>query len=109
MQFVGEEARVNKLVREERFVLVRENGLQLDGPSRGVDLVIQRFQSSGGEFPALPAIEGVHDQLSSRPNLLQNVRQKVFRDIEDDRDGLQLRDHDQGIRIVGVNNVTHID
>ena len=62
-QGVHEQARVDELVREERQVLVGEDGLDLDGPGGLVDLIVQRQERARRELVLVVAVIGVHGEL----------------------------------------------
>ena len=105
---VHEQPRVDELIREQRFVGVGENRLELDCARGRINLVVHSQQSSRRQFFGLRAVERVHGQRISRRQLLLDLRQVVFRDVENHGNRLQLRDDHQRRRVARVNDVARI-
>ena len=109
MQRAYQQAGVDELVGIEREIVVVELGAEADGAGGGIDLVVDGEQMAGGDFVQLRAVEGIDGQGGSVQNLRPHLGKIVFGHVEDDGDGLQLRNHDECIRAAGEDGVAGID
>src|SRR3954471_18963553 len=71
---VHQQSCIHKLIWKKRAVVIGEISPQLDGSGGGVDLVVQRFESSGGQLLRLCAIERVHNQPLALLQLMLDLR-----------------------------------
>ena len=67
-----------------------KTAFEFDGAGGGVNLVVQGLQSTRGQFFGLRAVEGIHRQSMSGVQLFEDLRQIIFRHVENDGDGLKL-------------------
>src|ERR1700733_9401109 len=87
-----QQPRIDKLVREQREIIIVENRAHLHRPGRGINLVIQSQQFAAGDFLLRGAIEDVDRQLNVLTKLSQDPTEAVLRNGEDHRDRLYLCD-----------------
>ncbi len=68
-----------KLIGEQRPIFILKNGLQLERPGGGVDLIVQRQQIPGSQLGLLVAIKKASPGTPSPfAQLLLDLRQKKF-------------------------------
>jgi hypothetical protein len=96
LQRIDQQPRVYKLVWKECGVLVAKDSAPSYCPGRGVDLIVQRQQLSGGNLGLRSAIKGIDGQRSLLLQPSLNRTQAVFRDGEDYGNRIELRNHKQG-------------
>jgi hypothetical protein len=106
---VDEQPGVDELIREERGVLIREQGLDPNGSGSGIDLVVDCQKRPRGELLLQVAIPRLDGELASGLDLPLHGRELVCRDREHDRDRLELRDDDDAVGIVGMHDVSRVD
>jgi hypothetical protein len=109
VQRVDEQAGVDELVGEQAVALVAEEALELDRARGVVDLVVDRLQRAGVEHLLPLAVPRLHAQLVALRHPRHHRRELVGGQREDDRDGLELRDHEQPARVGRVHHVPRID
>ncbi len=103
-----QQADVHELIWPKRVVLVVEHGFKPPGAGGLVDLIVDGQQFAGGQLGLIVAAVGVHLERALR-HLLRHRLKVVFRQREENRDRLKLRDHEHGVRVSGVNDVPRID
>ena len=104
-----EETRVDELVGKQAERLVVEAGAKLDRTGGGVDLIVHRVQPAGLDLLVVGAIVSIDLERATDLQLGLNGRQIVLGDVEDDRDRLQLCDHNQGRAGAREDGVAGID
>src|SRR5579871_24627 len=105
---VGQQSHVDELTRPELALGIRERRLDADGPGRLVDLVVD--QRHGAAIDLFAVVAGNGDR-GHRPAVqgFADVAERVFRQAEDDRDRLQLRNDDDAAGVRCVHVVAGID
>ena len=106
---VDQHTGIDELIREQGMVGICKLRLEFHGPGAGVDLVVDREKGAGGKPVFLCAVIGIHRRLVATLQFFHNRRYVVFRDREQDRDRLQLRDHHQAAGVAGAHDVAGID
>src|SRR5208282_6648221 len=106
---VDEEFDIDELAGEESVVRVVKDGFEFQGPGGWVNDVIESQQRAGCEFCAGFAVKRVDRQFLSLEQLLLNLGEMIFGDAEDNRDGLKLRDHNQGSGAISLHDISGID
>ncbi len=100
---------IHKLIGKENVVFVIEDSLEFVSARRGIDLVVDREEFSGGDFRSIVAIKCFHLKLLSGAELGVDSRKLVLRQTEKNGDRLQLSNDEQAIGIRRVNHVAGID
>ena len=88
---------------------VVEDGLELRSAGGGVDLVVDGEQRAAGDLVRVGAVVGFDDELPAALHRLLHLRKLIFRQREDDGDGMDLRDDDEAGGVRGVDDVAGID
>src|SRR5271154_3370363 len=104
-----QQPRVDELVWKQYVLLVIKEGAKLYGTGRGIDLVVERRQFPGRDFRLLVAVVGIDRQFGAAAQLRQNLVKMILRQREDDRSGLNLRNHRERSAAARLNQVTRID
>ncbi len=99
------QARVHELVGKQRFILIGEARLELDGACCHVDLVVQRHELARGDKGRIVSVVQVDCQRLARAHLAQHIGQLCLRQSEQHGNRLGLRNDDQA---VGVRRVDHV-
>ena len=99
---------VDELVRPKFVAGIAELRLQSPGAGGDIDLVIDGQKFSGGELGLVIAAVGIGAQCSVAHTLSDGV-QLIFRKGKDDRDRLQLRDHQHRVCVGCVDDVSGIN
>ena len=86
-----------------------EGGLELDGAGALVDLVVDRHQRAAADPVAPLAIEGLHRDGARRALAREHRLEVVLGDREQHRDRLDLGEHHEAARVVGVHHVARVD
>ena len=94
-QFLDEQTSIHELVGKQRLVGIGKGGAQLHGAGGGVDQIVEAFQGPGGDRLGVRAIVSRDRERLSRPRQRPDFFNVILGNDEDDRDGLQLRQHDQ--------------
>ena len=97
---VQKQLRINELVGKQRIVIVRKHRLQPHSARIGIDLIVHRQKGPRGEHPFVLPIECLDGQPISGFKLVHHGGQIILGDGKDDRDGLELRDHEEAAGIV---------
>ena len=101
---------VHELVRKQVALLVVEDGLQFVRSGRGIDLVVDGQQFPGRDLGRVVAVIRFDRQRSPvAVQLAHHLRKLILRQSKNHGDRLQLRDHQQPVRIRRVNDVAHVD
>ena len=90
---INQHTGVDKLIREQRVVLVIETRLQLDGPGGGVNLVVEAQQRAVAQLLFVGAIPGFYRQRFTRFLRGNHGSDIVFRQGEDEVDRMRLGQH----------------
>ncbi len=106
---VYEQMDVDELVREERVVLIIEDGFEFVRSGGGIDLIVDGEKLAGSNFERIIPIEGIHVELNAFAEFVVNLRELILRQAKDDGDGLNLRDDKEAVGVRSVNNVAGID
>ena len=78
-------------------------------PGAGVDLIVDRVENADGELFRIGSVVGGHRRLRALAQPLHELAQILFRQGEDDRDRIDLRDDDDAVRIGGRDVIADID
>ncbi len=106
---VDEQFDVHELAREKSVVFVVKDGFEFQGSRGWVDDIIESQQCAGCQFLASFTVKSIHRQFLSLEQLLLNLGEMIFSDAEDNRDGLELRDHHQDSGAIGLHDISGID
>ncbi len=109
MERVQEQHHVHELLRKQVLVGVGKARLELDRAGRGIDLAVDRRECAGRQLGSVGAVERGGAECLAGLQLLQERRDRVFGEREHDRDGLQLRDHDQSVGLGRGHVIAHVD
>src|SRR5262249_7552493 len=99
---------IHKLVGKQCVVAVIENCLQLRGSRSGIDLVIDREQSSAGQLLRSVPVIGINRQVWVGAEPLQDLRQIILGNAEEYGDRLQLSDRGDSSCIGGMDDISLI-
>ncbi len=103
------QAGIHKQVGKQGTVLVLKGRAQLKGSGSRIDLVVGSGELAGSNlFRHLP-VPGFDRQLAAMLHLGDNFVQIVFRQSENHRDWLDLRDHQQGGCSIRGDQISGID
>ena len=104
-----QQAGIHELVWPQRIVLVVEYGFEFAGAGGLVDLIVDGQQLS--REPVWFDYRGCNASTSSVPFPIcrDHGLQVVFRQGEENGDGLELGDHEHGIGVGGMNDVAGIN
>ena len=69
-QRLQQQAGIHELVGKERVVFIVKDGAQFQGSGRGIDLVVSRFQLSGGDIGQVGAVQSVDRERLALAHLL---------------------------------------
>ena len=106
---VNEQLDVHELAREESTVLIVKDGLEFQCAGGRVNDIIEGQQGAGCEFRTPCTVKRVDRQFFPFAQLLLNLGELIFGDAENYRDGLKLRDHDEGRGAIGLDDIPGID
>ena len=108
MERIHEQASVDELI----WIQVESGVIELSSEANRsgcrVDLVVERQKFSGGDPGELCAVVRIYTKSLTMPNLIVELAQIVFRNIENDRDRLKLRDDGKSIRASGEDRVAGV-
>src|SRR5262249_17007092 len=90
-------------------VFIIKDRFQLRGSCCCVDLVIGSEENTVGNFLRVIVVPSLDAQLLTRAQLSQDVAKVVFRNSEEYRNRLQLRDADHAAGVGCANDVSFID
>ena len=102
------QACVHKLIRIQGIITIIKDCLQAKCSRIGIDLIVDRFQATVRDLLRVVAIPSLYLQPAA-PHVLSHHWQVVLGQGEEDRNRLQLSNHQQSIRIGGMNHVARID
>jgi len=95
---IDEQLDVHELVGEKRVVGIRKAGPEPQRTGRRIDLIVSRQQLSRGQLLSKsPPLVGLRQERLTGVELLHDLGNIVFRNGEDHRDGLDLRDDQQPV------------
>ncbi len=106
--FLLQQARIHELIGEELVMGVIESSAKFDRARGLIDLVVDGGERAGCNPLGHFAVESIHGQLLSRVLFREHRRQLIFRDSEDDADGLKLYDDEQPGDVRGLDDIAWI-
>src|ERR1700676_625729 len=92
LQRIHQQPRIDKLVGEERIILIVEEGSCFGSSRPGVNLAVEGPELPAGNLCLRCAIKSIDGELSLLAQLSFNWAETVFRYGENYGDGRQLRD-----------------
>ena len=103
-----QQADIHELIRPERIVFVVKDRFQPVRSGGLVNLIVDREQFAGRQFGLIVTAVSIHLE-RALGHVLRDGRKVVFRQGEDDRDRLQLRNDEHGVGVGGMHNISRID
>ena len=105
LERIHQQARIYKLVREERIIGVGKESSAFDGPRRRVNLVVEGQERSAGNLRLCRAIKGINGEPGPGVQAAFNLAQTVFRYGENYGDGFELRNDGKGCASIRLHHV----
>src|SRR5712691_11377796 len=110
MPCIDEQPRVDELARPEPVRLVGKIRLELDRPGCLQDLVVDEAELALIQLNRIILAVGQNrERVLGFLLLLLDLRQNRFRESEDERNRIELRDDDEAIRARWADDVSHVD
>src|SRR6516164_10286196 len=104
-----EQPNVHELAGKKSSILIRKLRPHFDGASGGVDLVVDRKQSSFGDLRLLSAVIGIDSQFCAITRLLLNLGEVVLCNAENNGNRRELGDHHQRSGAIRLHDVARIN